>query len=182
MLLIEQVILLSSFSASTLILVRTNPRCCGIVTELFPEMDIFSGESGVPPEEDDDELLVEEPPEEDEDDELLVEELPEDEDELLVKELPEDELELLVEELPEEDELELGEELLFTSFVHVELHPSPLLVFPSSHSSLFCLVPFPHTAQSAKPKQVFELVGQQPFTQQSPPHCVYVQLSHGSVH
>lgn len=36
--------------------------------------------------------------------------------------------------------------------------------------------------QSVKPKQVVGFVGQQPFVQQSSPHCVYRQPSPGSAH
>ncbi|GAB4285759.1 MAG: hypothetical protein Kow0081_3720 [Candidatus Dojkabacteria bacterium] len=32
------------------------------------------------------------------------------------------------------------------SIMQVELHPSPLIVFPSSHFSPVSIVPFPHTA------------------------------------
>lgn len=178
--------LLPAPSPSTLILILAPFLPCGIVTESLPEMDTFSGEMEISPEdelEDDmppeeDELDDKSPPEEEELEEIspeedeLDEELPE-EDELEDKAPEEDEE--LEKEPPEEDELELDVELLIGSIVHVELHPSPLLTFPSSHPSAVCLVPSPQITQSAEPKQVPEFVGQHPLIQQSAPHCAYVQ-------
>ena len=147
--------LLPAPSPSTLILILAPFLPCGIVTESLPEMDTFSGEMEISPE---DELEDDMPPEEDE----LDDKSPPEEEEL-------------EKEPPEEDELELDVELLIGSIVHVELHPSPLLTFPSSHPSAVCLVPSPQITQSAEPKQVPEFVGQHPLIQQSAPHCAYVQ-------
>ena len=154
-------------------MVITPSRPCGIVTELFPEIDTFSEEREVPPEEDDE--LEEEPPLDDE----LEEELPE-EDEL--EEEPPEEDDELEEEPPLDDEIEPEEELLLGSTVHVELHPSLLLVFPSSHCSAVCLVPSPQIGQVLNPKQLSGFVGQHPFIQQREPHCVYVQLGPSGSH
>ncbi len=124
---------------------------CSIVTESSPEIDIFSEGVEMFPEEE----LGNMPPEEDE----LKDKSPEEDEELN-------------EVSPEEDELELDEELL-------ELEKPPeedveLIELPDDELEELLLDE--DVTQSEKPKQVCEFAGQQPMTQQSEPHWVYVQL------
>jgi hypothetical protein len=57
--------------------------------------------------------------------------------------------------------------------MHVEEHPSPLMVFPSSHCSPLSMMPFPHTAAPLDPEVACVLVFACP---PEPPVPAYVRI------
>ena len=138
----------------------------GIVIELSPEIDIFSGEMEISPEEELDDM----PPEEDEE---LDEISPEEDDELEDKSPPEDEeLDAIFPE--DDDELELDEELLELEEPSEEGGGVTKLPDDELEEELLD----EDVTQSANPRQLpVGFDGQHPFIQQRGPQCEYEQPS-----